>query len=83
VRKADSLPPSSADVTESGSLDLPQPSGPHRAVMAMLIMEASAMLTEPVYFLRKAGKGLGDAVKFNPLFTSSCLSSALRIIIGL
>jgi hypothetical protein len=38
VRKADNLPPSSADVTESGSLDLPVPSGPHRPVMGMLYL---------------------------------------------
>jgi hypothetical protein len=36
VRKADNLPPSSADVTESGSLNLPDPSGSHRPVMGML-----------------------------------------------
>jgi hypothetical protein len=36
VRKADNLPPSSADVTESGSLNLPEPSGPHRPVMGSL-----------------------------------------------
>jgi hypothetical protein len=35
---ADNLPPSSANVTESGSLKLPEPSGPHRAVMAMLYL---------------------------------------------
>jgi hypothetical protein len=33
---ADNLPPSSADVTESGSLNLPEPSGPHRPVMETL-----------------------------------------------
>jgi hypothetical protein len=33
---ADNLPPSSADVTESGSLNLPEPSGPHRPVMGLL-----------------------------------------------
>jgi hypothetical protein len=38
VRKADNPPPSSADVTESGSLNLPEPSGPHRAVMGMLYL---------------------------------------------
>jgi hypothetical protein len=30
---ADNLPPSSADVTESGSLNLPEPSDPYRPVM--------------------------------------------------
>jgi hypothetical protein len=30
---ADNVPPSSADVTKSGSLNVPQPSGPHRPVM--------------------------------------------------
>jgi hypothetical protein len=38
VRKADNLPPSSADVTESGSLNLPEPSGPHRPVMGLLYL---------------------------------------------
>jgi hypothetical protein len=33
---ADNLPPSSTDVTESGSLNLPESSGPHRPVMGML-----------------------------------------------
>jgi hypothetical protein len=36
VCKAKNLPPSSADVTESGSFNLPEPSGPHRPVMGML-----------------------------------------------
>jgi hypothetical protein len=36
VRIADNPPPSSADVTESGSLTLPEPSGPHRPVMVLL-----------------------------------------------
>jgi hypothetical protein len=36
VRKPDNLLPSSADVTESGSLNFPEPSGPHRPVMGML-----------------------------------------------
>jgi hypothetical protein len=35
VRKADNLRPSSANVTESGSLNLPENSGPHRPVMGM------------------------------------------------
>jgi hypothetical protein len=35
---ADNLPPSSADVTESGSLNLPEPSGPHRHVMGLLYL---------------------------------------------
>jgi hypothetical protein len=38
VRKAENLPLSSADVTESGSLNLPEPSGPHRAVMGLLYL---------------------------------------------
>jgi hypothetical protein len=37
VRKADNLAPSSADVTESGSLNLPETSGPHRPVMLYLL----------------------------------------------
>jgi hypothetical protein len=36
VRKANNLPPSSADVTESGSLNLPEPAGLHRPVTRML-----------------------------------------------
>jgi hypothetical protein len=35
---ADNLPPSSADVTESGSLSLPEPSGPHRPVTGLLYL---------------------------------------------
>jgi hypothetical protein len=35
---ADNLPPSSADVTESGSLNLPETSGPHRPVMGLLYL---------------------------------------------
>jgi hypothetical protein len=31
----DNLPPSSANVTESGSLNLPESYGPHRPVMGM------------------------------------------------
>jgi hypothetical protein len=38
VRKADNLPPSSADVTESGTLNLPEPYGPHRPAMGMLYL---------------------------------------------
>jgi hypothetical protein len=36
VRKTDNLPHSSTDVIESGSLNLPEPSGPHRPVMVIL-----------------------------------------------
>jgi hypothetical protein len=32
------LPPSSADVTESGSLNLPEPSGPYRPLMGLLYL---------------------------------------------
>jgi hypothetical protein len=35
---ADNLPPSSVDVTESGSLNLPEPSGPHMHVMGLLYL---------------------------------------------
>jgi hypothetical protein len=38
VRMADNLQPSSADVTESGSLNLPEPSGPHRPVMGLVYL---------------------------------------------
>jgi hypothetical protein len=38
VGKTDNLPPPSADVTESGSLNLPEPSEPHRLVMGMLYL---------------------------------------------
>jgi hypothetical protein len=38
VLKADNLPPSSVDVAESGSLNLPERSGPHRPVMGMLYL---------------------------------------------
>jgi hypothetical protein len=32
---AENLPPSSADVTEPGSLNFPEPSGPHRPVIGL------------------------------------------------
>jgi hypothetical protein len=35
---ADNLLPASADVTESGNLNLPEPSGPHRPVMGMIYL---------------------------------------------
>jgi hypothetical protein len=35
---ADNLRPSSTDVMESGSLNLPEPSGPHRPVMGLLYL---------------------------------------------
>jgi hypothetical protein len=38
VRKADNLPLSSADVTESGSLNLPEPSGLHRPAIGILYL---------------------------------------------
>jgi hypothetical protein len=38
MRKADNLPPSSADVMESGSLNLPEPSAPERPVMGMIYL---------------------------------------------
>jgi hypothetical protein len=38
VRKTDNLPPSSADVTESGSLNIPEPSGSHKPVVGMLLL---------------------------------------------
>jgi hypothetical protein len=38
VCKADNLAPSCADVTESGILNLPEPSGLHRPVMGMLYL---------------------------------------------
>jgi hypothetical protein len=38
VRKAENLPPSSVDVTDSGSLNLPEHSGPHRPVMGMIYL---------------------------------------------
>jgi hypothetical protein len=35
---ADNLPPSNADVMESGSLNLPEPSVPHRPVIGLLYL---------------------------------------------
>jgi hypothetical protein len=35
---ADNLPPSSTNVTESVSINLPKPSGPHRSVMGMFCL---------------------------------------------
>jgi hypothetical protein len=44
VFAADNLPHSSADVTECGSLNLPEPSGPHRPVMGLLYFTLSLLL---------------------------------------
>jgi hypothetical protein len=38
VNIVDNLPPSSADVTESRSVNLPELSGPHRPVMGLLLL---------------------------------------------
>jgi hypothetical protein len=35
---AENLTPSSANITESGSLNLPENSGPHRPVMGLLYL---------------------------------------------
>jgi hypothetical protein len=53
VRMADNLPPSSSDVTESGSLNLPEPSGPHRPVIEIFYL----------YLMRQGNKHhLGNGV---------------------
>jgi hypothetical protein len=39
VRMADNLPPSSVYVTESGSLNLQESSGPHRPVMGLFTLK--------------------------------------------
>jgi hypothetical protein len=46
---ADNLPHSSADVTESGSLNLPEPSGPHRPVMGLLYLYFMTLENRTVY----------------------------------
>jgi hypothetical protein len=38
MHMADNLPLSSVDVTESGTLNLPEPSGPHRPVMGLFYL---------------------------------------------
>jgi hypothetical protein len=48
---ADSIPPSSADVTESGSLNLPEPSGPHRPVMGLFYLFLLLLLVDNVWQL--------------------------------
>jgi hypothetical protein len=53
---ADNLPLSSADVTESGSLNLPEPSGPLRAAMGLLPdddTEVSKYVVVVVYIIYK------------------------------
>jgi hypothetical protein len=45
VRKVVNLLPSSADVTESGSLNLPEPSGPHRPVMGLIYLMEFSLAT--------------------------------------
>jgi hypothetical protein len=46
VRKADNLSPSSADVTGSGSLNLPEPSGPHRSVMGIFDLTVTSFIQQ-------------------------------------
>jgi hypothetical protein len=43
---ADNLPPSSADVTDSGSLNLPEPSGLRRPVMGLLYLFLILLMDE-------------------------------------
>jgi hypothetical protein len=61
---ADNLPPSSADVTESGSLNLAEPSGPHRAVMGMLYLYLWYVNFIYIGILLKRNKKQGDSVGF-------------------
>jgi hypothetical protein len=42
---ADNLPPSSADVIESGNFNLPETSWPHRSVMELLYLFYALQLT--------------------------------------
>jgi hypothetical protein len=45
---ADNLPPSSTDVKESGSLNLPESSGPRRPIMGLLYLYLYLFLTSAV-----------------------------------
>jgi hypothetical protein len=51
---ADNLPPSIADVMESGSLNLPEPSGPHRPVMGLIYLFTGYFNPVHVFQIRKA-----------------------------
>jgi hypothetical protein len=63
---ADNLPPSSADVTESESLNLPETSGPYRPVMGLLYLY--------LYTLRYTTDS--PALKFTVLrLTSACIQT--------
>jgi hypothetical protein len=46
VRMADNLPPSSVDVTKSGNLNLPEPSGANTTVMGLLYLFTVFYLTK-------------------------------------
>jgi hypothetical protein len=48
---ADNLPPSSADVPQSGSLNIPEPSGPHRLVIGMLYLTFTLPLDQQLIFM--------------------------------
>jgi hypothetical protein len=45
---ADNLPPSSADITKSGNLNLPEHSGPHRPVMGMIYLYLKSTAKEEI-----------------------------------
>jgi hypothetical protein len=47
MRMADNLPPSSADVTESGSLNLPERPALHRAVYCTFLVVVLGLTTLP------------------------------------
>jgi hypothetical protein len=76
---ADNLPPSSADVTESGSLNLPEPSGPHRPVMGLIyLLQRDVMIlrvfehgdTERIR-IDEGGRQGGFLLQFVTVFTTA------------
>jgi hypothetical protein len=63
----DNLPPSSADVTESGSLNLPEPSAPHRPVMGMLYLTQTEVYNRPVMgllYLTQLNRGIQNIQQY-------------------
>jgi hypothetical protein len=75
VRQADNQPPSSADVKKSGSLNLPEPSGPHRPVMGMLYFYLHLGGTEVYFsavFPTNAARGSAWPIYFHASTLYSC-----------
>jgi hypothetical protein len=79
---ADNLPPSSADVMKSGSLNLPELSGPHRPVMGLLYFTLRLVSVMPVclegtIFVRQTGPSQHLLTPDNTMYTYNKQDSLL------